>query len=448
MKQTAVVVRSAQEWLEQAVPAMTLQEPQEEDFEAARRFSETLASKGDILQFPAEAYKEQSEAQRMWEDLARHIATAAYCPGGIEIFGSRFHVEQGALHIERNEEGYPGIFPEPDSMKILRKTTGTFYTPMTLITSPLCLLDTALEPVIADQKADGQPLLELTICDPACGSGAFLWAAAERMATHLAKQRYPETEPTLAQWRGIRRDLVGHCLFGVDLNPAAAELCKLTLSLQCIDPTACFPYLDAHIRHGNSICGLIDNAIMHDGIPDGAFEPIEGDDPVMTRKYKKRNQAERAGQHGLFVVPAEEPDWDGSLAFLAQAFKQLDAMPDATIEQWQWKREAHRCLLDSDLYQWNKLRADAWCAAFVWKKNAETSDAITEEVFRSIERDPTGVAPWLKAEIERLATQYQFFHWHLDFAQVMYGSEQRIAEKRAQDKAFVEAEERKQRGSK
>src|SRR5205085_12527957 len=105
-----------------------------------------------------------------------------------------------------------------------------------------CLLDTALDPVVdaavkgkTAKEAEGA-LLDLRVCDPACGSGHFLVAAARRIADRLARVRTPDEEPSPGQRQHALRDVVGHCLFGVDVNPMAVELCKVSLWMEAIEP--------------------------------------------------------------------------------------------------------------------------------------------------------------------------------------------------------------------
>src|SRR5207248_9357118 len=77
-----------------------------------------------------------------------------------------------------------------------RKTTGSYYTPASLIQ---CLLDSALDPVLAEaarQSDAAEAILHLKVCDPACGSGHFLIAAAHRMAKRLAAARTGDDEPS------------------------------------------------------------------------------------------------------------------------------------------------------------------------------------------------------------------------------------------------------------
>src|SRR5699024_3857456 len=140
-----------------------------------------------------------------------------------------------------------------------RKTTGSYYTPPGLVSA---LLDSALDPVISDafkKAADSteaeENLLSLTVCDPACGSGHFLVAAARRIARRLASIRSREEEPTPDQVRHAVRDVIGRCIYGVDINPLAAELAKVSLWLEAVEPGTPLGFLDARLRVRSSLRG-------------------------------------------------------------------------------------------------------------------------------------------------------------------------------------------------
>jgi len=155
-----------------------------------------------------------------------------------------------------------------------RKTTGSYYTPPGLVSA---LLDTALDPLLDEAIGDGRDaakaeerLLALTVCDPSCGSGGFLVAAARRIARRLAQVRSGEDEPTPEVVQHALRDVVGHCIYGVDLNDLAAELAKVSLWLEALEPGKPLGFLDARIRVGNSLLGTTP-ALLADGIPDVAF---------------------------------------------------------------------------------------------------------------------------------------------------------------------------------
>src|SRR5205814_1663309 len=79
------------------------------------------------------------------------------------------------------------------------------------------------------------------------------------------------------------------------------------------------------------------------------------------------------------------------------------------------KEQRYQRLAASPEYTAHRLLADAWCAAFVWKKTKEAPEAVTEDILRCLARDPSSVPPAIRSEITRLAEQYAFFHWHLAF---------------------------------
>ena len=298
-----------------------------------------------------------------------------------------------------------------------RKTTGSYYTHPSLVN---CLLDTALDPVLDDATKRDDPehaILDLKICDPACGSGNFLIHAAHRVAKRLATVRTGDDEPSPDETRTALRDVIGHCVYGVDMNPMAVELCKVSLWMEALEPGKPLSFLDHRIKVGNSLLGTTPRLIQ-EGIPNDAFKAIEGDDNEFCKEYKKKNRKERAGYQAL-EFDAREP-WD-QLGNLAAGMMKLDDIDDETLDGIQRKQERYRELVRSSGYRFGQLLADAWCAAFVWPKryDDELPYPITESVLRDrIERNPNAIPKWLSDEIQRLATQYQFFHWHLEFPDV------------------------------
>jgi hypothetical protein len=101
------------------------------------------------------------------------------------------------------------------------------------------VLDEALDPLIDTALHDKDPeraLLALTVCDPACGSGHFLVAAARRLARALATARTGDPEPSPTAVRDAMRDVVSRCIYGVDLNDLALEVAKVALWLEAPHP--------------------------------------------------------------------------------------------------------------------------------------------------------------------------------------------------------------------
>ncbi len=299
-----------------------------------------------------------------------------------------------------------------------RKTSGSYYTPDSLVQ---VLLESALEPVVADTLAANperpvEALLELSIVDPACGSGHFLLAAARRLAGHVARFQANGT-PSAAEYRHALRQVVGRCLYGVDLNPMAVELCKVGLWMEAVEPGLPLTFLDAHIRHGNALLGTTPE-LMEGGIPDAAWNPIEGDDRKVASGLKKRNKRSEGGQRALDTLWTKPRESETEV--VARAVAELEAAPDTDVEALARKEERWEDLLDSEAYRHQKLVADAWCAAFVWPKQpGPLQDAApTNDVWIQI-RDHQGLPNPLTAKTtEELAEQYRFFHWHLAFPQV------------------------------
>ncbi|ATO13237.1 restriction endonuclease [Micromonospora sp. WMMA2032] len=310
-----------------------------------------------------------------------------------------------------------------------RKTTGSYYTPSSLID---CLLDSALDPVIDDAvkrgeqaaSAAGQPdpsdaivneLLSLTVCDPACGSGHFLVAAARRIAKRVAAVRERNPEPTVDAVRHALHEVVARCIYGVDLNPMAAELAKVSLWVEALEPGKPLSFLDAHVKCGNGLIGATP-AQLRQGIPDVAFKPIEGDDKKYAKALEKQNAKQREGQGSLFDV--DEGARVANIVF-AQDLRRITAAPASTLGDVRRQASAYRTWKTSAEYARALYVADAWCAAFMWKKTADAPAAVTHDVFRAFEDPEASAAPQATHdEIARLREQYRFFHWHLEFPEV------------------------------
>jgi hypothetical protein len=326
------------------------------------------------------------------------------------------------LHPQLNVEA--GTFSLSTAAGHERKTTGSYYTHDSLVQA---LLDSALDPVLEDCERNhserGYPsaqeaILNLRICDPACGSGHFLIAAAHRIAKRLASARTNDQEPSPEAIRHALREVVGRCLYGVDINPMAVELCKVSLWMEALEPGKPLSFLDYHIQQGNSLLGTTPS-LMDGGIPDDAFKPIQGDERDYCAEYKRRNRDERKGFKRL---PYEEvAPWE-RLGNVVAGLMEIENLDDQAIGSVREQERRYAELVKSSDYRFNGLLlADAWCAAFVWKKrkDPELPYPITEEVYRAIEKNPfTVVNSWMENEIIRLSRQYQFFHWHLRFPTV------------------------------
>lgn len=280
-------------------------------------------------------------------------------------------------------------------------------------------------------------LLSLKICDPACGSGHFLVGAAHRLARHLSRIRSEaegESEPSPLLYQHALRDVIGKCLYGVDLNPMAAELCRVSLWLEALEPGKPLSFLDHHIRVGNSLLGTTPEFIR-DGIPDEAFSPLEGDEKTVCAALKKRNKSEKKKvEVDLFSDLGVEDE--ANLSATAQA---LEDMPDDSPKDVRAKCDFLRQFEDSQEYRREKALADAWCAAFLFEKRIRTDPGdkrfpsreiigITQRTLRDLSAGRP-LPEELSREILDLAKQYRFFHWHLAFPEVFGSSKNASATK-------------------
>jgi hypothetical protein len=342
----------------------------------------------------------------------RIVRTVDYRNLGSEELGSIYE-SLLELHPELNLEG--ATFELGVASGHERKTTGSYYTPSSLVQ---CLLDSALDPVLdeAAAKPDAErAILALKVCDPACGSGHFLIAAAHRIARRLAAVRTGDEEPSPEATRGALRDVIGHCLYGVDVNPMAVELCKVSLWMEALEPGKPFTYLESRILCGNSLIGATP-ALMAKGIPDEAFAPIEGDDRNLCSTLRRQNAKERRGD--VWLYPGFVAETGAAYNVLTSGMIGLDDIPDDSLPGLRRKEEAHQRLIGSPEYLNARLAADAWCAAFVWKKAARNPCPITSDFYRRLRDKPQAVAAPIRTEIARLAEEYGFLHWHLAFPDV------------------------------
>ncbi|WP_440965184.1 Eco57I restriction-modification methylase domain-containing protein [Massilia sp. GER05] len=299
-----------------------------------------------------------------------------------------------------------------------RKLTGSYYTPEILVQE---LIKTALEPVIADTvranpERPVEALLGLTICDPACGSGHFLLSAAQRLADEVALHRaIAEREggaPTPTDYRHALRDVVSHCIFGVDKNRMAIELAKTALWLEAYSPDRALSFLDHHLQVGDALLGVLDPKVLENGIPDEAYTALSGDDKTVASALKKQNKGDlkswKAIASGDLLTHAR----------LAVNATEIEILPDDTPESVLIKRVAWRDAQAVAQRSMLARLADTYVAAFLAPKLVHTGEQV-----------PLSGYLWgvfsgqaTKADVEEAAhavcRRYSVFHWWLAFPQV------------------------------
>ncbi|MGI8483743.1 MAG: Eco57I restriction-modification methylase domain-containing protein, partial [Thermomicrobiales bacterium] len=313
-----------------------------------------------------------------------------------------------------------------------RKSTGSFYTPRSRVQE---LLNSALDPVIEQAltnaptpEAKRRALLALNVCDPACGSGHFLLGAARRIGRRLAEVKAgPGNEPDLADIRHGVREAIRQCIYGVDKNPLAIDLCKVALWIESHEPGAPISFLANHIKCGDSLIGVFDLDVLQSGIPDAAYTAVTGDDKSVAADLRKRNRLERsklvvqgdgrtASMHNLGLW--QEDELEGLLQSLATELDKIEAMPDGTIAEVIAKEHAYQRLQGRDDWRAMTTACTLWAWAFFAPRTTRniplvpTSSAVRQMVYSGNVRGDM-IGPAIAA-----AEEIGFFHWTLQFPEV------------------------------
>ncbi len=301
-----------------------------------------------------------------------------------------------------------------------RKLSGSYYTPDSLVQE---LLRTALDPVIErtirDNPADPRgALLRLTVLDPACGSGHFLLGAARRLADAVARLDSESDLPDETLRRRALREVVRRCIYGVDRNPLAVELCKTALWIEAIEPGKPLTFLDAHVKCGDGLIGVADLSVLQSGIPDEAFKDLTGDDKGYARDLRKRNKGERENPNfALLPDVAMPPGLAATIAALTDA-------PEDTVEAVAAKRRALNDVQSGGAGHDLRVACDLWCAAFfaarATRPEMRGRDIVptTDTVWRYLSARSLVYGP-LIGVVEELRARLRFFHWPLEFPDVM-----------------------------
>jgi hypothetical protein len=274
-------------------------------------------------------------------------------------------------------------------------------------------------------KANGpaeqeQALLDIKVIDPACGSGHFLLAAARRLAVELAQVRAGDDQPSEEDRQHALRDVVAHCIYAVDRNPMAVELCKVALWIEAIDPGKPLSFLDAHIQCGDSLVGVFDPKVLNEGIPDEAYKPLTGDNKTVCSSLKSDNARYRrtsrrgGGLQGSLELGALQPR-----SHSQQELIKIEAMPEANLADSAAKQLAYTKWLADRGRDRESLAADLFTAAFFLAKTRDSRAAVptTEHLLKLL----TGQS--IDEEMEQVVLQaaetFRFFHWHLRFGEAM-----------------------------
>jgi hypothetical protein len=312
-----------------------------------------------------------------------------------------------------------------------RKTTGSFYTPPQLVQQ---LIKTALEPVIQEKLKSAHEknvetrnfaslqnaLLSLKIVDPACGSGHFLLAAARRIGKELARVRTGETEPGKEPLNLAIRDVIQNCIYGVDLNPLAVDLCKVALWIEGFYSGMPLNFLDHRIKCGNSLVGVLDLEVLKEGIPDEAYKAVTGDNKTLSTQLKKRNKKERENQGQLTIFDSLETERNEYIENARVLGEIAETTPQEVREKQARYKESRN--QEKNPGWWRDFSAcNLWTAAFFMGLTEENLQLLpTSAVLSQLLRGNSSTQKVVDAA-NKLAEEKRFFHWCLEFPEVFEG---------------------------
>ena len=355
-----------------------------------------------------------------------------------------------------------------------RKGSGTFYTRPELAVPTV---HRTLEPLCYEKAEDGtlipkepEVILALKVCDTACGSASFLVAGLDYLTDALFRSlcyhrhlddpdvantltlplgmtrtgrigeeivKFPPNDPyhgdNFEAWvkARLRRYVVERCIYGVDINPLAVELARVSLWIATLDPGLPFSFLDHKIKVGNSLVGCWLDRV--EDYPLKAWEREGGDGKngertgrieTFLKGAKSGNRRSGDGRIKVEMRKLIETRFQGYQSFLEQPdHRPLDVVArlrdeyqklhDQPIHDPGVQEARYREIEASESRQALKMAMDEWCAVWFWSTDEE-----------SLRHVPTPVTFHAKSSearssrIRQVASDLKFFHWELEFPDV------------------------------
>ncbi len=339
-----------------------------------------------------------------------------------------------------------------------RQSTSSYYTRPDLVQN---LIKTTLEPVIKDKMANCatteekiKALLNMKVCDAASGSGHIVLAMARTIAWYVCTLRTGEDNPASLDYRQALREVISRCVYAVDYNPDAVELCKVVLWIEGYCAGKPLSFLDHHIRCGNSVLGVSDLQMLIDGVPDKA---LTAEDKDTLKALKKLNQEAVKAVNGNtgneptfgFENPFGIEEMSIAQIGLADKIRFINHLPEDTLEQEIVKQLRWQELMASARVDCLRRACDIYAYAFyhtvkadeLYKDKGDTDKELdleaevpyTKTVMRALQEIeameclekgkplPTyyrQLSADFKTEVKRMAEEQRFFHWCVEFPEV------------------------------
>jgi len=368
---------------------------------------------------------------------------------GKEVFVSLDEAKKQKKTIRDDEKVLAGeIYLVTDKGE--RKATGSYYTPGYIVNY---IIENTLGPLVEEKrkkvsenveelkqkvkgtkgatrefherelrKAEGSlidEILSLKVLDPAMGSGHFLVEATDFLARELLRilsgeplaehskemvvressEPYGLKEPEEEDIRWARREVVERCIFGVDLNPMAVELAKLSLWLYTVAKGKPLNFLDHHLKLGNSLLG----AELRD-----------------IKVLPKRIASKGKDTEAQIQLPLELSQMSVDLGLAVGGYKVIESKPTDKISDVKEKEKIYKSLDKEKIDKW-RLIANIWTSAFFGLElDQRIYQALSDFVLARVGKTAN---MWVKDYFDRavnIAWEKNFFHWELEFPEVFY----------------------------
>jgi hypothetical protein len=283
----------------------------------------------------------------------------------------------------------------------LRKATGTFYTPQSIASY---LVRTTLGPLVRD--ASPEQILALRIVDPAMGSGAFLVAACRYLsqayeAALVATGQCHPTDLGPEEQATSRRLVAERCLYGVDLNPMAVQLARLSLWLATLSAHRPLSFLDHRLMTGDSLVGA----------------------------WLSNLRTAPAARGAVARRPLPLLEVGGLVELLRHSLPSRFSMADTPSDSLNQVKEKERALAallrpDGALSRWKRV-ADLWCAN--WYSAApppgSAFGALSDAILTDRGALPESTARGFLQQAGAIAIARRFFHWELEFPETFFDAQ-------------------------
>ena len=385
--------------------------------------------------------------------------------------GQRVKINYSALDVEEFGSVYEGIlemrpFIQPGVAEtdwqfgfmggLDRQSTSSYYTRPDLVQN---LIRTTLEPVIKERieklrtpEEKVKSLLSMKVCDAASGSGHIVLAMARTIAWYVCTIRTGEDNPASLDYREALREVIQKCVYAVDYNPDAVELCKVVLWIEGYCAGKPLSFLDHHIRCGNSVVGVTDLDTLLAGVPKEAFSAVDKDTKKKIIDLNKTALQDvslvQSGHLQGFNVSLFTQDFaiqsiDGEQVGLASKVCEINSLPENSLLEQLTKQKRWEELMQSPRVECLRRACDIYTYAYYKQFKAEDLDShvdasgtftafnvpYTRTVYQALQEikylddndgivDAQRLPDSFRAEVAIAAKQHSFFHWCVEFPEV------------------------------